>query len=118
RARGARLIWEQTVLPRRARQLGLDVLHSPHYTAPLRCQPVRSVITFHDATFILFPELHQRVKRAFFPRMMRLTSRRADRIITDSESTRRDVIASCGVDPSRIDTVHIAADPLLTTQPA
>src|SRR6266550_8569210 len=34
--RPARLAWEQTGLPLVAQQVGADVLHSPHYTMPLR----------------------------------------------------------------------------------
>src|SRR3954470_3802023 len=35
RGRGSRLLWEQISLPRRLRQHKIDLLHSPHYTAPL-----------------------------------------------------------------------------------
>ena len=48
--RPARLAWEQTGLPLVAEQVEADVVHSPHYTMPLRSgRPV--VVTIHDATF-------------------------------------------------------------------
>ncbi|HEY7813364.1 MAG TPA: glycosyltransferase, partial [Nakamurella sp.] len=34
-SRPARLAWEQTTLPRLARRLPVDVIHSPHYTMPM-----------------------------------------------------------------------------------
>jgi glycosyltransferase involved in cell wall biosynthesis len=107
-SRGLRLLWEQTALPMHAKRHRLDVLHSPHYTMPVIASCPR-VVTFHDATFFLFPELHQPIKRAFFPRMIRWSGRHADELIADSESTRQDIIAQCGVSPDRIHTVHIAA---------
>jgi len=98
-----RLFWEQTALPRLARAADIDLLHSPHYTRPLNL-PCASVVTFHDMTFFLYPELHTRAKRLFFPWMMRLSSRRADAIIADSESTRRDAMQ----------ILHIPADKIIT----
>jgi glycosyltransferase involved in cell wall biosynthesis len=107
--RGVRLAWEQLGLPGQARAHLLDVLHSPHYTMPLR-HPTRSVVTFCDMTFLLHPDLHQAVKRVFFPAIMRLSARRADRLIAISESTRDDLVRMWGVDRSRIAAIPLAAD--------
>src|SRR5947208_13891677 len=63
--RTARLTWEQTTLPRLVRQLGVQVLHSPHYTLPL-VSPAASVVTLHDATFFTDKVLHSSVKARFF----------------------------------------------------
>lgn len=109
RARGTRLVWEQLGLPTLVRRHRLDVLHSPHYTMPLR-HSARSVVTFHDLTFVLYPELHQVVKRFFFPAMMRWSARHARRIIAVSESTRQDLVRTLGVSPERVTTVLSAAD--------
>jgi glycosyltransferase involved in cell wall biosynthesis len=101
-----RLIWEQTALPRLARQAGLDLLHSPHYTRPLDL-PCASVVTFHDMTFFLYPKLHTRAKRLFFPWMMRLSARRADALIADSDSTRRDAMQILHIPAEKITTVPL-----------
>jgi glycosyltransferase involved in cell wall biosynthesis len=108
--RGARLAWEQVGLPGQVRAHRLDVLHSPHYTMPLR-HSARSVVTFCDMTFVLHPELHQMVKRVFFPTMMRLSARRADRLIAISESTRDDLVRMWGVDRAKVTAIPLAADP-------
>ncbi len=107
-SRGLRLAWEQAVLPRHTRTHRLDVLHSPHYTMPLR-RAARAVVTFCDMTFLLYPELHQAVKRAYFPAMMRWSARHADRLITISESTRDDLARLWGVDPGRMTAIPLAA---------
>ncbi|MGN6393597.1 MAG: glycosyltransferase family 4 protein [Gemmatimonadales bacterium] len=106
--RGLRLAWEQAGLPRRIRAHGLDVLHSPHYTMPFR-HPAGSVVTFCDMTFILHPELHEAVKRVFFPAMMRWSARHADHLITISESTRDDLVRLWRVAPERVTAVPLAA---------
>lgn len=107
--RGLRLAWEQLGLPTQVKAHRLDVLHSPHYTMPLH-HGARSVVTFCDMTFLLHPELHEPVKRYFFPAMMRWSARRADRLIAISESTRDDLVRLWSLDPARIAAIPLAAD--------
>jgi glycosyltransferase involved in cell wall biosynthesis len=107
-ARGLRLAWEQVGLPREVVARRLDLLHSPHYTMPLR-HPARRVVTFCDMTFLLHPELHQPLKRMYFPAMMRWSARHADRLITISERTRDDLVRMWGIDPGRVTAVPLAA---------
>lgn len=106
-----RLVWEQTVLPWLARRCRLDLLHSLHYTRPL-VLPCRSVVTFHDMTFFMFPELHVRSKRVFFPLAMRASARLADALIADSETTRLDAMCILNIPPQRITTVPLGIQEL------
>lgn len=111
RGTGMRLTWEQAALPGLSQRLQLDLLHSLHYTRPARL-PCASVVTFHDLTFFLYPRLHTRVKRVYFPYMMRLSARKADAIIAVSESTRRDAIRVLNIPAERVHTVHSGISPL------
>lgn len=106
-----RLLWEQVALPRMVRQIGLDLLHCPHYTMPL-ARPCPVVVTFHDMTFFLFPRLHTRARRLFFPLAIRASARKADALLAISESTRQDAIRLLGVSPAKITTtpLGISAD--------
>jgi glycosyltransferase involved in cell wall biosynthesis len=58
-------------------------------------------------TFFLYPQLHTRSKRLFFPWMMRLSARLADAIIADSESTRRDALRILHIPEEKITTVPL-----------
>lgn len=104
RTPAGRMVWEQLSLPGLARQVGLDLLHSPHYTRPLRLS-CASVVTFHDMTFFLCPELHTRLRRWFFPAMMRRSARLADGLIAVSESTRQDMLRILKVAPEKITAI-------------
>jgi glycosyltransferase involved in cell wall biosynthesis len=106
---GVRLIWEQTRFPGLIGRTRIDLLHSLHYTKPLRL-PCASVVTFHDMTFFLYPHLHTRARRWFFPQMMRLSAKQADAIISVSESTRRDAIRLLGIDPEKVSTTQLGVD--------
>jgi len=84
--RTARLTWEQTTLPRMITRLGVDVLHSPHYTFPLAGRAA-SVVTLHDATFFTDAVLHSSVKARFFRAWTRAALRRAELCVVPSHAT-------------------------------
>jgi len=111
-----RLLWEQVSLPRQLRRMRIEVLHSPHYTMPLAA-PCRTVVTFHDMTFFLMPEVHSRFRRLFFPAMMRWSARRAEKLIAVSESTRQDMIRLLSLDPAKVATILEAAGPIFRVPP-
>ena len=105
-SRFRRLTWEQIKFPRIVREMKIDLLHSPHYTIPLT-SPVPVVVTFHDMTFFIYPEKHTLAKRYFFPWMMRHSSKKAEKIITVSESTRDDAIRYLKTPPDKIVAIHL-----------
>ena len=47
---GAYPLWEQVYLPKRAKELGLDILHCTSNTAPINC-PVPLIVTIHDLIY-------------------------------------------------------------------
>ena len=102
-----RIAWEQTRLA--ALSSSLDLLHGLAFAAPLaaRCP---TVITVHDLSFLRFPEAFHRVNRAYLTLFTKLSTRRAMRVIAVSESTRRDVIALCGVPGERVITIPNGVD--------
>ena len=108
--RPARLAWEQTGLPLVAQQVTAEVVHSPHYTMPLRVgRPV--VVTIHDATFFTTPEQHTAVKGTFFRSATRTALRRATRVIVPSKATRDELVRVLDADPTKIDVAYHGVDP-------
>ncbi|KAA5825362.1 glycosyltransferase family 1 protein [Saccharopolyspora hirsuta] len=108
--RTARLTWEQTTLPLLVRRLGVDVLHSPHYTTPL-ANPAASVVTLHDATFFTNPAVHSPVKARFFRAWTRTALRRATLCIVPSEATAAELARSVGADRARMPVMYHGVDP-------
>ena len=114
--RPARLAWEQTGLPLVATQVQADVVHSPHYTLPLRAgRPV--VVTLHDVTFFSDPDLHTTVKGTFFRSATRTALRRAARCVVPSGATRSELARVLDADVSTVDVAHHGVDPALFHQP-
>jgi len=107
--RPVRLAWEQVGLPRLARSLRVDVVHSVHYTMPLR-SPCPAVVTLHDATFFTQPDVHTRIKGPFFRSAIKTALRRAARCVVPSAATRDDLVRVAGADPNRIDVAYLGVD--------
>jgi len=84
--RPSRLLWEQTIGPRVADLGTLDLWHGPHYTIPLRARVPR-VVTVHDLTLLEHPEWHERVKAAYFGRMIPAAVARAAVVVCVSRHT-------------------------------
>ena len=107
--RSARLAWEQTGLPLVAQQVNAQVVHSPHYTMPLRAgRPV--VVTIHDATFFTQPEVHTAVKGPFFRSAIKTALHRASRCIVPSKATRDELVRVLDADSTRLDVAYHGVD--------
>jgi len=102
-------IWEQIHLRRVVGRDRADVLFAPGYTAPLLAR-VPTVVTIHDLSFAAHPEwfswregLRRRV-------LTRHAARRASRVLTDTEFSRREIVAHCGIDPGIIQVIPLGID--------
>lgn len=88
---------------------GFDIFHATeHLLPPLK--NAKSVFTFHDAIYALFPEHHLPMNRAFLGLMMPRFLRRANAIIAVSECSKRDCARLYGIHPDRIQVIYEAAD--------
>lgn len=100
-----RILWEQVLQPPVLAAHGIDLLHSPVNVLPLLL-PTPAVLTIHDLSFLRFPATFSPAKRRYQAAMTSFSARRARLVLTDSEHTRRDVIALLGVPPDRVRTVY------------
>ena len=83
----------------------LDLFHATHYVLP----PLRSraVVTIHDIIHLLYPQfLPNRLALVYARVMVRRALRRADRIITVSYNSKRDLVDYFGITPARVDVIY------------
>lgn len=93
----------------RCRKDRLDVFHVASYPAPRIDAAL--VLTVNDLRFVHMPETYSRGRLAFLRAVVGRSIKRAERVIAISNDTKSDVANIYGVDPDRIDVVHIPADP-------
>jgi glycosyltransferase involved in cell wall biosynthesis len=88
----------------------LDLFHATHYVLP----PLRShaVVTIHDIIHLLYPQfLPNRVALVYARVMIRRALSRADRIITVSYNSKRDLVDYFGIAPSQVDVIYNGVSP-------
>jgi glycosyltransferase involved in cell wall biosynthesis len=105
-APGGGTLWEQRVLPRLA--AGSDVLFAPGYGGPLLA-PAPMVVTIHDVSFAAHPEWFSWREGMRRRVVTRLSARRAAKIITVSDFSKREIVRWLGVPPSRVEVIYSGA---------
>jgi glycosyltransferase involved in cell wall biosynthesis len=105
-----RFFFEQVLLPCKCRKINADLIYSTHYTIPYFTR-IKRVVTFHDMTFYLFPELHQKIKRLYFKTLIPLSIKKSSRIITVSEATKKDMLKRFNyLKPGKMKVIHHGVD--------
>jgi glycosyltransferase involved in cell wall biosynthesis len=95
---------EQVLLPRAARTVSAEIVHSLASIAPVYAG-ARSVVTLHDVTFLLRPTFG-RLTTWGMGVLVRSAARRADGLITGTAAAREEICSVLGVDPARFDVIH------------
>ncbi|MDP8214246.1 MAG: glycosyltransferase family 1 protein [Candidatus Euphemobacter frigidus] len=101
-----RIAWEQLVLPYRARQHNLNVLHSPGFVAPL-FSPCPSVITILDLIYLEFPETFPFAARTWMRFLVRHSARRARAIIALSRYSRDEILWALDIPFWKIKAIYM-----------
>jgi glycosyltransferase involved in cell wall biosynthesis len=107
---------EQVLLPRLARRLRADVLHSLASLAPVR-PPVPAAITLHDVTFVL-RRTFSRTTTVGMKEIMLRAARRADSLMAPSAASRDEICAVFGLDPATVTVIPHGAGRPPHVQPA
>ena len=89
----------------------LDLFHATHYVIPPLAR-ARAVVTIHDIIHVLYPQyLPNRAALLYARVMMRRALKRADRILTVSYNSKRDLVDYFGIAPSRIEVIYNGVAP-------
>jgi glycosyltransferase involved in cell wall biosynthesis len=102
------LLTQMLHVPAAAARRRLDVLHSPANIGVLKTFRSVNVVTLLDLIW-LHPETSALSDRERFTTRLVFTrcARAADRVLTISEATKRDLVATIGLDPERIDVTPL-----------
>jgi glycosyltransferase involved in cell wall biosynthesis len=110
-------IAEQLTVPLALKREAVTLFHAPHYVLPplVRC---RSVVTIHDCIHLMFPQyLPNRGALVYARAAIGLAARRAVRVMTVSESSKRDILRFVDIEPDRIDVIYNAYDDRFGIEP-
>ena len=110
-------IGEQLRIPLALRREGVTLFHAPHYVLPplVSC---RSVVTIHDCIHLMFPQyLSHRFGYVYTRMSIGLAAHRATRVLTVSESSKRDILRFVDAPPEKIDVIYNAYDERFGVEP-
>jgi glycosyltransferase involved in cell wall biosynthesis len=103
-------VGEQVWIPLSLVRERAHLLHEPHYVLPAatRCH---SVVTIHDCIHLMFPQyLPGKLAHVYARGVMWSAVHKADRILTVSEASKRDILRFFGVDEQKIAVIYNAID--------
>ncbi len=101
--------------PHFLRSFGADLYHIPLNIVPV-FMPKPYVVTIHDMSRLLFVDRRVDYRDEIKLRWFRRGLLRADKVISVSGATQRDVMSTLGIPGSRIRMIYNAPDPIFTTQ--
>jgi glycosyltransferase involved in cell wall biosynthesis len=107
-------IMHNLAFPKFLRTLQADLYHIP-LNSVAWWMPQPYVLTVHDMSTLLFPA-HRSFRNRMHEQRYRRGALRAARVISVSNSTRRDVETVLHVPPERIRTIYSAPDPAFTVE--
>ncbi len=105
-----KVLFEQVSFPRACREVGADVVHVPYWGGPLQ-SPAPLVVTVHDLTTLLVPEYRRPLKARLYNALVSASARGASHIITDSFSSKLDIMDHLQIPEERVTAVYLAVGP-------
>jgi glycosyltransferase involved in cell wall biosynthesis len=104
-----RILWEQFLLPRDIWKNKCKLFHGPAFVVPI-IKACKYIITIHDLSWIYYPESFTFLNRLYFKVFLPLSIKRADKIIVDSDSTKRDLIKEFNIKEEVIKRVYLGVN--------
>ena len=101
---------EQFRVPLALRREQIDLFHATHYVLPPLTRR-RSIVTIHDCIHLMFPQyLPSRMAHGYAKAFLWSATQQAQRILTVSEASKRDILKLFDVPPERVAVIYNAID--------
>ena len=102
-------VWfEQVAFGQACRREHVALAHVPYFASPL-FPTAPTVVTIHDLIPLLLPLYRGSWLVRLYTRLVSVSARRAQRVIADSECSKRDIVKHLGIPEERIRVVYLAA---------
>ena len=104
-----RIYWDQIAAPAAARRCKADVTHFTGGTLPL-FPPHPCVLTVHDCAWLGGAAAGRLYSKLYFADVQRRLVRKAQRLVTDTQTTRNEIAERLRIDPERVAVVGAGVD--------
>ncbi len=107
--------FEQQQFPQAVGRTGADLAHVPYWGGPLQ-SPVPLVVTIHDLTTLQVPAYRRSLSSRLYYSLVSASARGASHIITDSFSSKVDIIDLLAIPEERITAIYLGVGPQFSTK--
>ena len=109
---------EQLSVPFKIFRASPNLFHTPHYILPI-LTPCRSIVTIHDCIHLLFPQyLRNRLEHTYAYTMFWTAVHKANRILTVSETSKRDILKLFDLPEEKVTVIYNAIDERFYREPS
>ena len=108
-SRAKRVLYEQIILPFILKQHNVDLLIAPGNTG-LVFKHCKILVIVYDLISFVIPEIFPLTKRLYIHNFVKYSCKKADKIVTSSANTKKDIIKYIGVDENKIDIIYGGVD--------
>jgi glycosyltransferase involved in cell wall biosynthesis len=93
----------------------VDVFYSPDFLLPPTWAR-RKLVTVHDLSYVRLPECFPPALKHYLDRAVPRSLERADLVLADAESTKRDLVGIYKIPPKRVDVLYSGVDARFCSQ--
>ena len=104
-----RIFFEQIFLPRMIKKENVDLFIAPGNTG-LLFPPCDELLIIQSLHFFTCPELFSLIKKSYLQRLVKFSCKKARKIVTVSDHTRRDIVKYTNVDINKISVIYEGVD--------
>jgi glycosyltransferase involved in cell wall biosynthesis len=100
--------WRTYQLAGRANRDRLTIYHGLSNELPVKINRtgIKTVVTIHDLIFMRYPEWYRMIDRNIYQNKFSYAAKTADRIISISQQTKKDLIDFFGIEESKISVIY------------
>jgi len=107
-----RFAWDQFGVLNLAKKNKVDIFHQPCFSVPVLKGKIKTVVTIHDLIATKYGKDLPFFARTYFGKWMTYTYKYANKIICDSQNTKKDVMDMLNIPEKKISVIHLAANEL------
>ena len=101
-----KMFWTMYSLPKQAKKDRLDILHVQYITPLFLSKNIKLVTTIHDVSFTRFPEFINKKDLFLLRLFIKMSLKKADKIIAVSKFTRNEIIDVYKVDKNKVAVIY------------
>ena len=102
-------LWDQILVPFVLRKWKIDLVFNTKFTIPFLTNAGK-VMSLHGASWFVHPEIYKKFDVFYVKRTMKLYSRKADYLISNSNLTTEDYIKILNAEREKIQTIYFATE--------